>query len=148
MTPTTTEAVDEAQTSTAVSHSWLAWQGIGAQAPVFVKVNETKGSGTLSPCKSGYVYSNPDEPPTGATSQGFAAHVVALDDGTGAEVIQLVSSLCSGMCLSVAETKTDLAVPRSADATDSMELNSQENDVAGIAHLAPCANAAKFQKEA
>ena len=149
VTPTTAEAADAAETSTAVSHSWLAWQRSGAQAPVFVKVNETSGIGTRTPCKSGYVYSNPDEPATGAASQGFAEHVVGLDDGTGAEVIQLVSSLCPGMCLSVATPQqTDLAAPRSADATKSMELNPQENGVAGIAHLAPCASAAKFQKEA
>ena len=106
-------------TDSAVTDSWLAWEGQAA-APVFVKVNET----AQPACKLGYVYSNPVET---AGKQGFAAKAVAQEEGE--DLVQLVSSLCPGMCLSV------------------LAAGSGGQALAAAAHLAPCAGASKFTKE-
>jgi hypothetical protein len=77
-------------------------------------VNEGAGGG----CDAGEIYSNPVEGNSGITSQGFGAI-----DFPGGEV-QLVSSICKGMCLTVAAAE----------------------EVGAVAHLGPCATAAKFKK--
>jgi hypothetical protein len=124
--PTDSAASD----SVAVLGPWLAWEGQGPTSPFFAKVNESAGPA----CKLGYIYSNPDEPASGATSQGFTAKAVRREEQDGgstaaAEVIQLVSSSCPGMCLSVEQ-----------------EVGGES--AAPMAHLAPCASAAEFTKEA
>ena len=80
-------------------------------------MNEGAGGG----CDAGEIYSNPVEGNSGVTSQGFGAI-----EYPGGEV-QLVSSICKGMCLTVA------AAAAAAE-------------VGAVAHLGPCATAAKFKK--
>ena len=76
-------------------------------------MNEGAGGG----CDAGEIYSNPVEGNSGVTSQGFGAI-----EYPGGEV-QLVSSICKGMCLTVVTA-----------------------EVGAVAHLGPCATAAKFKK--
>lgn len=78
-------------------NSWTAWSHAGV-AKMYMKVSEKDESGgAAEACKRGQSYVNANESKSGGpTSQGFAIKALGAGANDG---VQLVSSLCSGMCL-------------------------------------------------
>eukprot|EP01079_Euglenida_sp_SAG-EU17-18_P004395 gene4395-798_t len=83
-------------------HDWLMW-GPSAE---FAKVSEKglpKDTTIQQICQRGTVFANHVQASTGPTAQGFA--VVGPCQDCSGNVVQIVSSLCNGMCLGFLEPK-------------------------------------------
>lgn len=98
--------------------SWIKWAGARTG---FIKVSEQNASSPTAACERGVVYVNDAESKSGATHQGFTVKTLV------SPAVQLVSSLCPGMCLGYATSQ----VPADGDQPRVLDCASARDFIVG-----------------